>query len=149
MEIKRTLIKVLSFLKRLLTGVMVILITTIAIVNKPHRVGKTNYYLRWYDDERCLVYKGPKHSWLSASVSCNDVYYNDKYILAYDILRNVYVIQRIAKNQQEFESRDKLFIKDSVSFYNALDSLNIDRRSLNYSKAINTNNPQRFILKYY
>ena len=113
------------------------IIVALIIINKPHRIGQTSYYLIWINDDRCLAFRDPNTREFSSirGLTCNEVYYNNNYILAYDVYEKFYYIIQISKEPDE----KPLIFKNMSSFKRALDSLQISISELKYSRAINYN----------
>ncbi len=138
----RTIKTIISTIKTIIIGLLIILVLDTIMNNVPRRVGHTNFYFLWCDDYRYLAFKDPitkRFSSRGHTVTCNEVYYDDNYILAYDLDFQYYCIIKLAKDENAFKSNNMLMFKDTVAFYKAIDSLGINTLKLQYVHVRNDN----------
>ena len=134
--------KVLKHIVRGFALFFLVMLVWVVAINRPHRIGKTNYYLKWFDDVRCLSYLEPGTKKFLGSpygtgvITCFDVFFDKEYILAYDALSTKYYVIRVAHNDEEFKSYRGLVFNDLLSFQDRLDSLGVDIRRMKYTKTL-------------
>lgn len=95
----------------------------------PKQIGKTGYYFVW-GNELCYKDPDPLTGMISpnglASVTTEEVYYNDYYLLAYDTNFKWYDILSVPKEGENYLIYIHHPYLDEASFYAAIDSLHID-----------------------
>lgn len=133
--------KVFNIFAQCVVVFILFVIGLIIVINRPHRIGKTNYYFKWFDDYRCISFIDPDSKINMGGplgveiITCEDAYYDDDYIITYDALLDHFYIIRIARNRKEYHNFRGLAYKDINSFRRCLDSLRIDPEKMKYTIA--------------